>query len=93
MAMFGKKEKKTAKQAPPKAAAKGASTKQPKTKQPKTKQPKQSRPSKPSAPPDMYTLLLGLAALFFIASAVVLWLNFYWYQTTDPAVVPMNWAR
>jgi hypothetical protein len=88
MAMFGKKEKKATTKAPSKAPAKDASAKQP-----KTKQPKQRKPSKPSVPPDVYTLLLGLAALFFIAATVVLGLNFYWYQTADPAVVPMNWAR
>ena len=48
---------------------------------------------KPSVPPDIYTLLLGLAALFFIAAALVMGLNFYWYQSIDPAVVPINWAK
>jgi len=84
MAAFGKKEKgkkeKKADKASPKAAAKGVPAKQPK-------------PPKPTVPPDVYTLLLGLAALFFITAAVVLGLNCYWYQTADPAVVPMNWAR
>lgn len=49
--------------------------------------------SKPHVPPDIYTLLLGLASLFLIVAMVVLGLNFYWYQTADPAVVPMSWAR
>jgi len=79
---LSKKEKKTAS---PKAAAKVAPAKQPKPKQPK--------PPKANAPPDVYTLLLGLAALFFIVATVVLGLNYYWYQTADPAVVPMTWAR
>jgi len=82
MAMFGKKGKKADK-APPKAAVKGVSA----------KQAKQSKPPKPNVPPDVYTLLLGLAALFFITATVVLGLNYYWYQTADPAVVPMSWAR
>jgi hypothetical protein len=82
MAILGKKGKK-AEKAPPKAAAKGASAKQ-------TKQPK---PTKPTVPPDVYTLLLGLAALFFITATVILGLGYYWYQTADPAVVPMSWAR
>ena len=83
MAMFGKKEKKATKKASQKASAKDTSA----------KQPKQRKPSKPSVPPDVYTLLLGLAALFFIMATVVLGLNFYWYQAADPAVVPMNWAK
>jgi len=82
--MFGKKGKKSDKTAP-KDAAKGAS------KQPK--QPKQPKVSQPGAPPDIYTLLLGLAALFLIISTIVLGLNYHWYQTVDPAVVPMTWAR
>jgi hypothetical protein len=48
---------------------------------------------KPSVPPDIYTLFLGLAALFFIMAVLVLGLNYYWYQSVDPAVVPMNWAK
>ena len=81
--MFGKKGKKADKSAP--KADKGA------PKQPK--QPKASKPSKPGAPPDIYTILLGLSALFFIVATIVLGLNYGWYQTTDPPVVPMNWAR
>jgi len=85
MAMFGKKGKKADKAAP-KAAARGAA--------PKTKTPKQPKPQKPNVPADTYTLLLGLSALFLITAAVVLGLNFYWYQTTNPAVLPMSaWAR
>jgi len=83
MAVFGKKEKKAG-TASPKAAGKVASPKQP-------KQPKQP---KPNVPPDIYTLLLGLSALFLIMAVIVLGLNYYWYQTTDPAVVPLNtWVR
>ena len=79
MALSKKKEKKEKKEkaVAPKAAAKVAPQKQP----------------KPQVPPDVYTLLLGLAALFLIAATVVLGLNYYWYQTTDPAVVPLSWAR
>jgi len=79
MAMFGKKEKQAGK-ATPKAAAAGAPSKQPKS-------------PKPSAPPDIYTLLLGLAALFFITATIVLGMNYYWYQSVDPVVVPLNWAK
>ena len=83
MAKFGKKEKK-ATTASSKAAGKVAPPKQ-------SKQPK---PPKPSVAPDIYTVMLGLSALFLIMAVVVLGLNFYWYQTTDPAVVPLNtWAR
>ena len=82
MALFGKKDKQAGKAAP-KVASKDASS----------KQPKQSQPPKPSAPPDIYTLLLGLAALFFITATIVLGVNYYWYQSVDPAVIPMNWAR
>ena len=86
MAMFGKKDKKAAK-ASPKAADKVAPSKQP-------KQPTQPKPPKPNVPPDIYTVLLGLSALFLIVAVIVLGLNYYWYQTTDPAVVPLNtWAR
>ena len=52
-----------------------------------------SKQPKPSAPPDVYTLMLGLAALFFIVATLVLGLSYYWYQSTDPAVVPLNWMR
>ena len=77
---MAKKEKK---EKAPKVPAKGAP--------PKPKQPKQP---KVSVPADIYTLFLGLAALFLITAVVVLGLNFYWYQTTEPAVLPMNtWAR
>jgi len=72
-----KKKEKKEKKAAPKAAGKSAPPKQP----------------KPHVPPDVYTLLLGLAALFFIVATVVLGLNYYWYQTVDPAVVPLSWAR
>jgi len=82
MAMFGKKEKKAG--AAPKAAGKSAPPKQ-------QKQPKQP---KPVVPPDIYTLLLGLSTLFLIVAMVVLGLNYYWYQTVEPNVVPLNtWAR
>jgi len=77
MALLKKKEKKEKTPAAPKAAGKSASPK----------------PSKPNVPPDVYTLLLGLAALFLIAATVVLGLNYHWYQTVDPAVIPLNWAR
>jgi len=80
MPVFGKKGKKE--KTAPKAAAKGVAAKQPKQKQPKQ--------SKPSVPADIYTLFLGLSALFLITAAVLLGLNYYWYQTTDPAVLPMN---
>ena len=79
MAMFGKKEKQAGKVAP-KAVAKDAPSKLPK-------------PTKPSIPPDIYTLLLGLAVLFFITATIVLGVNYYWYQSVDPAVVPLNWAK
>ena len=82
MAMFGKKDKQAGKVAP-KAVAKSAPA----------KQPKQPKSSKPSAPPDIYTMLLGLAALFFITATIVLGMNYYWYQSVDPAVIPLNWAR
>ena len=78
MALFGKKETKAkSNKAAPKAAAKDA----PPQKYKRTVQ------------PDIYTLLLGLAALFFITSVLVLGLNYYWYQSVDPAVVPLNWAK
>lgn len=48
---------------------------------------------KPVVPPDIYTLLLGLSALFLIAATITLWLNYYWYQATDPAVAPLTWVR
>ena len=82
--MFGKKGKKA-----DKTATKAA----PKAEKSAPKQPKVSKPSKPSTPPDIYTILLGLSALFFIVATIVLGLNYGWYQTTDPPVVPMNWAR
>lgn len=82
MAMFGKKGGKGEK-ATPKAAAKGASPKQP-------KQPKQP---KPLVPPDTYTLFLGLSALFLLAAATVLGVNYFWYQSVEPAVIPMTWAK
>ena len=82
MAMFDKKDKKAEKAAPKKTGVKETPPKQ-----------KQSAQPKPYVPPDVYTLLLGLAALFFIAATVILGLNYYWYQSTDPAVVPMSWAR
>jgi hypothetical protein len=74
---FLKKKEKKGEPVAPKAAAKVASPKQ----------------SKPKVPPDVYTLLLGLAALFLIVTTIVLGLNYHWYQTTDPAVLPLNWAR
>ena len=86
MAMFGKKEKK-GKTATPKAAAKPAPAKQ-------AKQPKQPKQPKANVPPDVNTLMLGLSALFLITAMIVLGLNYYWYQTTDPAVLPLStWAR
>jgi len=48
---------------------------------------------KPVVPPDIYTLLLGLSSLFLMAATIVLVLNYYWYQTTDPAVVPLTWVK
>ena len=80
--MFGKKEKQAGKAAP-KADVKGASS----------KQPKPPKSPKPSAPPDIYTLLLGLATLFFITATIILGINYYWYQSVDPAVIPLNWAK
>ena len=77
MAMFGKKEKKAEKA--PKAGARGAS--------------KQPKLPKPYVPPDIYTLLLGLSALFLFAAVVTLGLNYYWYQSTSPTVIPMSWAK
>ena len=77
MAMFGKKEKKAEKA--PKAGVKGA--------------PKQPKPPKPYVPPDIYTLFLGLSALFLLVAVVTLGLNYYWYQSTEPAVIPMSWAK
>ena len=82
MAMFGKKNKQADK-AVPKAGAKDAPS----------KQPKQPKPPKPSVPPDIYTLLLGLVALFFITATIILGINYYWYQSVDPAVIPLNWAK
>jgi hypothetical protein len=83
MALFGKKDKKAV-AAPKKVAGKGALSK-------KAKQPKQL---KPTVPPDIYTLLLGLSALFLIVALVILGLNYHWYQTTEPPVLPLNtWAR
>ena len=85
MALFGKKDKKTGAAASSKAAGKVAPPKQP-------KQPKQPKPQ--PASPDIYTLLLGLSALFLIAAMVILGLNLHWYQTAEPAVVPLNtWIR
>ena len=63
--------------APPKETAKVAPPKQ----------------SKPKVAPDIYTLLLGLSALFLIAAVVVLGLNYHAYMTAEPPVVPMTWAR
>ena len=77
MAMFGKKEKKIDKVA--KASGKGAS--------------KAPKPPKPYFPPDIYTMFLGLSALFLLVAIITLGLNYYWYQTTDPAVIPMSWAK
>lgn len=82
MAMFGKKEKQAGK-ATPKAVAGDAPS----------KQSQQSKSPRPSVPPDIYTLLLGLAALFFIMATIVLGINYYWYQSVDPVVVPLNWAK
>jgi len=81
MALFGKKGTKVEKVAP-KAAVKG-------TKQPK--QPKQPKVPKPKVPADVYTLLLGLAALFLVAAAAILGWDYYSYQTAG--VIPLNWAR
>ena len=59
-----------------------------------SKQPKQPKQPKQNVPPDIYTLLLGLAALFLIVTAVVLGWNYYEYQSVEPAVVPLSsWAR
>ena len=79
MAKAGKKGKKVEK--PAKANDKVA----------KTKAPKQA---KAYVPADVYTLFLGLSALFLVTAAVVLGLNWYVYQTMEPPVLPMNtWAR
>jgi hypothetical protein len=76
--VFGKKGKKSDKAAPKAARA-------------TAKQPKQH---KPYVPPNIYTLFLGLSALFILTAAVMLGLNYYWYTSTDPAVIPMStWAR
>jgi hypothetical protein len=72
-----KKKEKKAKPAAPKAAAKQAAPK----------------PPKADVPSDVYTLFIGLAALCLITAVVVLGLNYYWYQTSDPAVIPMSWAK
>lgn len=88
---FGKKGDKKEK-----AATKAADKVVLPKKQKQPKQPKESLPQKnrlPVVPPDIYTLLLGLAALFFIAAAVVLGLDYYWYRSIDPAVLPMSWAK
>ena len=74
-----KKKGGKAEPAAPKAAAKSA--------------PAKNKQAKPNVAPDVYTLLLGLAALCLIVATVALGLNYYWYQTTDPAVVPLSWAR
>ena len=79
MAVFGKKGK-TGEAAAPKAVGKVALSKQP-------KQPR------PNVPPDLYTLLLGLSVLFLITATIILGLNYYWYQTTTPSVVPLTWIR
>ncbi|MDR3234195.1 MAG: hypothetical protein LBT46_11130 [Planctomycetaceae bacterium] len=56
--------------------------------------PKPPKPQAPVIPPDSYTLLLGLAVLFFLTATVVLGLNYYWYQgLTAPAVLPLDWAK
>jgi len=80
MALFGKKENAVSKPTA-KGQAKDAGKKIPK-------------PVKPPAKPDIYTLFLGLSVLFLVIAALVLGLNYYWYSSTDPAVVPMStWAR
>ena len=85
--MFGKKGKKADKAAPKAAKSAPKEPKQP-------KKPKQPKVAKPSVPADIYTLLLGLSALFLIIAIIVLGLNYHWYQTTEPAVLPMSaWAR
>jgi hypothetical protein len=86
MAIFGKKDKSAGKAAPKAKAPVGGAP----PKQAKVKQPKQPKASKPNVPMDIYTLLLGLSALFLIVSTVVLGLNFNWYQSTEPAVLPMS---
>jgi len=78
MALLKKKGGK-AESAAPKAAAKPA--------------PVKPKHAKPNVTPDIYTLLLGLAALCLIVTTVVLGLNYYWYQTIDPAVVPLSWVK
>jgi len=85
---FGKKGDQKEK-GTPKATGRVAPSK--KQKQPK--EPKQPKQSKPVVPPDIYTLLLGLAALFFIVTTIVLGLNYYWYQSVEPAVLPLSWAK
>jgi hypothetical protein len=67
----------------PKAAAGGAQAKQPKS----------------VVSPDFYTVLLGVAALFFITAAIVLGFNYQWYLNVDPdnpatPIVPVSaWAK
>ena len=90
MAAFGNKGKKAG-GASSKAAGKVTPQKQPK----QPKQTKQPRQPKPVVPPDIFTLLLGLSALFLLMAMIVLGLNYYWYQAlANPAVLPLNtWAR
>jgi len=81
MALFGKKGKKANKKAAKEAKSKKVGM--------------SYEPAKETVSPDIYTLFLGLAALSLITAALVLGLNYYWYQAiADPAVLPMNtWAR
>ncbi|MDR3182732.1 MAG: hypothetical protein LBT89_07420 [Planctomycetaceae bacterium] len=61
---------------------------------PESQVPPAPKPPKPVIPPDAYTLILGLAVLFFVTAAVVFGLNYYWYQAlSTPAVLPLDWAK
>ena len=82
--MAWKKDKKADKAAPASKAKVAAAPK-------KEKQSKQPKTPKVNPPMDIYTVLLGLSALFLIAATVVLGLNYYWYQSTTPPVIPINW--
>ena len=81
MALFGKKGKKSGKKAAKKAKSENLDA-------------SYYGSAKTSVSPDIYTLFLGLSALFLITATLVLGLNYYWYQMTEPTVLPMNtWAR
>ena len=78
MALFGKKGKKGKKESKPAGESKS----------------KKTVPVRVQVSPDIYTLFLGLSALFLIIASLVLGLNYYWYQMTEPAVLPLDaWLR